>query len=67
MFGTGGMVSCSPEPLRAGTHQELGGMRDPLQTVSPGNEAGDEHGGGLPDPRQKFLHEVLLMVQQTDN
>lgn len=41
-------------------------MRGPLQTFRPGNGAGAEHGGGLPDPKQKFLREVLLMVHQTD-
>lgn len=44
------MVPCSPDTLGTGTRRELGVMRGPHQTFSPGTGAGAEHRGYLTSP-----------------
>lgn len=50
VLGAGGMVPCSPDISGTGTRQELGAMRGPHQTFSPGTRAGAEPRGVSPPP-----------------
>lgn len=50
VLGVSGMVPCSSDTLEIGRCQEMGAMRGPHQTFSPGTGAGAEHRGVSPPP-----------------